>query len=188
VSEAVWLTTFSVVTPVLLDDDTLRIAVPSSVVKERIENRYQALVDGALSDIDEPEVRLDIIVETDDGVTSATGSPEMSTGIHREIPSPEDDERLSPAAAGAAREKLTPALGLVVNPRYTFDAFVTGTSNRFATPPPSAWPRPPPGRTTPSSSTATPAWARPTSSRPSPTTWARTTPPTGCATSPPSSS
>jgi chromosomal replication initiator protein len=132
VSEAVWLTTFSVVTPVLLDDDTLRIAVPSSVVKERIENRYQALVDGALSDIDEPEVRLDIIVETDDGVTSATGSPEMSTGIHREIPSPEDDERLSPAAADAAREKLTPALGLVVNPRYTFDAFVTGTSNRFA--------------------------------------------------------
>jgi chromosomal replication initiator protein len=133
VSEAVWLTTFSVVTPVGLVDDTLRISVPSSVVKERIENRYQALVDGALSDIDEPEVRLDIIVQTDEGVTSATGFPEMSTDIHREIPNlDETDDHPSPAAADAAREKITPALGLIVNPRYTFDAFVTGTSNRFA--------------------------------------------------------
>jgi chromosomal replication initiator protein len=133
VSEAVWLTTFSVVTPLALDDDILRISVPSSVVKERIENRYQALVDGAMSDIDEPEIALDIIVQTDGGVTSATGSPEMSTDIHREIPSPDEtDDHPSPAAADAAREQKSPALGLVVNPRYTFDAFVTGTSNRFA--------------------------------------------------------
>ncbi len=133
VSEAVWLTTFSVVTPLALDDDVLRISVPSSVVKERIENRYQALVDGAMTDIDEPEIALDIIVQTDDGVTSATPSTEMSTDIHREIPSSgETDDHPSPAAADAARELKSPALGLVVNPRYTFDAFVTGTSNRFA--------------------------------------------------------
>ncbi len=133
VSEAVWLTTFSVVTPLALDDDILRISVPSSVVKERIENRYQALVDGAMSDIDEPEIALDIIVQTDDGVTSTTPSTEMSTDIHREIPSlGETDDHPSPAAADAAREQKSPALGLVVNPRYTFDAFVTGTSNRFA--------------------------------------------------------
>ena len=133
VSEAVWLTTFSVVTPLALDDDVLRISVPSSVVKERIENRYQALVDGAMSDIDEPDIALDIIVQTDDGVTSATPSTEMSTDIHREIPNlGETDDHPSPAAADAAREQKSPALGLVVNPRYTFDAFVTGTSNRFA--------------------------------------------------------
>ena len=133
VSEAVWLTTFSVVTPLALDDDILRISVPSSVVKERIENRYQALVDGAMSDIDEPDIALDIIVQTDDGVTSATPSTEMSTDIHREIPNlGETDDHPSPAAADAAREQKSPALGLVVNPRYTFDAFVTGTSNRFA--------------------------------------------------------
>ena len=56
----------------------------------------------------------------------------MSTAIHREIPSEEIDERASPAAAAALRDQGAPALGLVVNPRYTFDAFVTGTSNRFA--------------------------------------------------------
>jgi chromosomal replication initiator protein len=133
VSEAVWLTTFSVVNPMGLDDDTLRISVPSSVVKERIENRYRALVDGAMSDIDEPDVRLDIVVLTDDGVTSTTASTEMSTDIHREIPSSDGDEATPTTAAGnGPREPNAPTLGLIVNPRYTFDAFVTGTSNRFA--------------------------------------------------------
>ena len=42
-----------------------------------------------------------------------------------------------------------------------------------------------PASTTRCSSTATPAWARPTSCRPSATTSGRTTPRTGCATSPP---
>jgi chromosomal replication initiator protein len=132
VSEAVWLTTFSVVTPVRLEANVLRVTVPSSVVKERIENRYHALVKGALADIGEDEIELAIDVLTDAGVTSATGLDEMSTAIHREIPSEEIDERASPAAAAALRDQGAPALGLVVNPRYTFDAFVTGTSNRFA--------------------------------------------------------
>ena len=92
VSEAVWLTTFSVVDPVGASTTTSCASrVPSSVVKERIENRYLALVEGALADVGEPEIDLDIIVQTDDGVTSATPSTEMSTDIHREIPSPGDD-------------------------------------------------------------------------------------------------
>ena len=129
VSEAVWLTTFSVVVPLDADGDRLRVSVPSSVVKERIENRYQALVDGALTDIGEPGVGLDIVVRTDDAVTSATASSEMSTEIHREIPS----DGAEPADSGPSTpDPAASGLGLVVNPRYTFDAFVTGTSNRFA--------------------------------------------------------
>ena len=84
--------------------------MPSSVVKERIENRYQALVDGAMADIDESEVRLDIIVQTDDGVTSATGSTEMSTDVHREIPSQDGDEQPTrPTAGHSGREQNGPA-------------------------------------------------------------------------------
>ncbi len=133
VSEAVWLTTFSVVTPIDLDGDTLRVSVPSSVVKERVENRYQALVDGALADIGEPDVALEISVQTDEGVTSATGSDDLSTDVHREIPSDGEDIGTNGDRPGNNRDQSgAPALGLVVNPRYTFDAFVTGTSNRFA--------------------------------------------------------
>jgi chromosomal replication initiator protein len=136
VSEAVWLTTFSVVTPVSLDGSTLHVTVPSSVVKERIENRYHAVVKGALADIGEERAELAIAVRTDDGVTSATGMPEMSTVIHREIPSDEPTPDRSGEDGAPERDRRgggqSSFAGLVVNPRYTFEAFVTGTSNRFA--------------------------------------------------------
>ena len=132
VSEAVWLTTFSVVSPEGLDGTTLRVSVPSSVVKERIENRYHAVVKGALADIDEPQVELDIVVLTAEGVTEATGWDGMSTDIHRVIPSSGENDVTVPANPNDLGRDANGALGLVVNPRYTFDAFVTGTSNRFA--------------------------------------------------------
>ena len=136
VSEAVWLTTFSVVTPVRLEVDTLEVTVPSSVVKERIENRYHALVKGALADIDEHDVELAIAVLTDESdVTSATVTDPLSTDVHREIPNGLAGEGLGTTTRdveATERETGVPRMGLPVNPRYTFDAFVTGTSNRFA--------------------------------------------------------
>ncbi|HEY6533146.1 MAG TPA: chromosomal replication initiator protein DnaA [Acidimicrobiales bacterium] len=136
VSEAVWLTTFSVVSPVSLDDGALEVTVPSSVVKERIENRYHALVKGALVDIDEHDVELTISILTDDAdVTSATALGTMSTDLHREIPSDDVIDVTDTTTRGAQstqREDGAPRTSLLVNPRYTFDAFVTGTSNRFA--------------------------------------------------------
>ena len=125
VSEAVWLTTFSVVTPLRLDETVLDVAVPSSVVKERIEGRYLTLVTGALADIGSPGIALRIDVQT----------AEAPTGTHE--PSEPDDfasgsGRHTASAPTPAAVAEQPALGLPVNPRYTFDAFVTGTSNRFA--------------------------------------------------------
>jgi chromosomal replication initiator protein len=135
VSEAVWLTTFSVVSPLRLDDHVLHASVPSSVVKERIENRYHALVEGALLDIGEPDITLDLTVRTDTDVTPATALEAMSTDVHREIPSGDDPLRAegsySDAQSGGSDQGSVTS-GLLVNPRYTFDAFVTGTSNRFA--------------------------------------------------------
>ena len=51
VSEAVWLTSFNGARPVRIDGDTLVLGVPSSVVRERIEGRYLALVKSALADV-----------------------------------------------------------------------------------------------------------------------------------------
>ena len=48
VSDVVWQTTFNTAEPVELDGASLVLAVPSTVVKERIEGRYRSIVHDAL--------------------------------------------------------------------------------------------------------------------------------------------
>ena len=50
VSEAVWQTTFAGAQAVRSDADIFVLAVPSTVVRERIEGRYLTLVKSALAD------------------------------------------------------------------------------------------------------------------------------------------
>jgi chromosomal replication initiator protein len=131
VSEAVWLTTFSMVTPLGLEGTRLSVAVPSSVVKERIESRYLTLVDGALTDIGRSGISLSIEVQTAEAPTSTGFSTTPSTDDTIDIHRPDADLGTTPRNLGTTPESIQ-ELGLPVNPRYTFDAFVTGTSNRFA--------------------------------------------------------
>ena len=136
VSEAVWLTSFNGVQPLALTDDVFVLAVPSSVVKERIETRYLAVVKGALSDAGAIDVDLDLRVQTDDDEpflampasdwndgreANAGGDGTNGAGLGGRNGPAVGPGRPGPGNAG------TPA-----DPRYTFDAFVTGTSNRFA--------------------------------------------------------
>ena len=138
VSEAVWLTTFSSVSPIDVTDGRLLLAVPSSVVKDRIEQRYLTLVEGALTDMGRPDIRLDVEVQTD-----AADLDDQTPGDTEGFGSPSaDDELLDPdppappraANSRSATYDSSPASlpGQPVNSRYTFEAFVTGTSNRFA--------------------------------------------------------
>ncbi len=142
-SEAVWLTTFSSVSPLGIHDGRLLLAVPSSVVKDRIELRYLAVVEGALADIGRPGLRLDVQVQTADAEHNLFESDD----VHNVVPTPADDELLAPGPLRQPHdttwpERLAPTdthhggsttlPGQPVNSRYTFEAFVTGTSNRFA--------------------------------------------------------
>jgi len=120
VSDAVWMSTFAEVVP---DEVTggLLLSVPNRWTKERIEERHLDAVRAALAD-----------------VGAADGSVLVEVR-----PSPEDVEP-EPDPLGvvqprldldtAARSRATdhgPRLE-ALNPKYTFDAFVIGSSNRFA--------------------------------------------------------
>lgn len=138
VSEAVWMTTFSAVLALRVEGNQLRIAVPNSLVKERIENRYLPLVNGVLGDIGKPGMQLVIEVRTDDApsYTESTSTPPTPrTGNANDFPnsvhSPDRGLLTNPEILVDNSEQ-SGELGLKVSPRYTFDAFVTGTSNRFA--------------------------------------------------------
>jgi chromosomal replication initiator protein len=141
VSEAVWLTTFNGAEPVALVEHGLVLAVPSSVVKDRIEGRYLTLVRSALSDVGAGDLDLRVEVRTDAPVTAFVdplddlghledGRPvdNMGTDLRPELGPDRNGVVHDPGTAGA--DGAGPAE--VGARRYTFDAFVIGTSNRFA--------------------------------------------------------
>ena len=119
-TDATWKTWFEGVQASALTDRRLVLSVPSSLVKERIAGRYLEELRGALADAgaDTYEVALEVRPE----VAGENGSPAV-----REDPPQAQSERM-------ARPRLEPRRvdEDFLNPRYTFEAFVIGESNRFA--------------------------------------------------------
>ena len=104
-SEATWNTWFQGVHALDCTDETLLLGVPSSVAVERIHTSYLGLlVDTA------PRADADDALELPQDAT-------IDLTIERSRPEPE------PANAWPSTQ---------LNPRYTFDQFVIGASNRFA--------------------------------------------------------
>jgi chromosomal replication initiator protein len=128
VTEATWRAWFEGVVPVRADDRSLVLAVPSSLAKERIEARYLALVRDLLTDA----TGLDLDVELE--VQPGRSVSEESGGL---LNQPEWSQPLPDPAASALGPSASPPAppgrdDTPLNPRYTFEAFVIGTSNRFA--------------------------------------------------------
>jgi chromosomal replication initiator protein len=114
VSEPVWLTSFEAARAVSFDGRTFTLAVQSFLAKERIEGRYLSLVRDALTEVGAAGVELSLQV--------APSEPEPAWTVE------------PPTAAPAQQQ---PGVGEAmpaqeINPRYTFETFVIGASNRFA--------------------------------------------------------
>ncbi len=138
-SEATWNTWFRDVRPVDLDGDRLRLAIPNGVIRERIRSSYSGLIAAVLQDVTGDVIELEFTIESiqrvDEPVTLPARSPgrqqpelgsERSTGGRNGTgvgasPSPQPSYPSEPAAPWTA-----------LNPRYTFEHFVIGASNRFA--------------------------------------------------------
>jgi len=108
VSEPVWITSFEAARAVSLDGGVLTLAVPSFLAKERIEGRYLSLVRDALTEIAGATTSLVLEIAPSEPEPQWTVAP--------------------PRAAPPGRD----ALMQDINPRYTFETFVIGPSNRFA--------------------------------------------------------
>jgi chromosomal replication initiator protein len=85
-----------------LHDDAFVIAVPNDFTREWIENHFLGLIEAAVRDTTGQDRRIQLSV-------SGGGS-----------------------AAAAVAEPPQPAFATGLNPKYTFDLFVIGSSNRFA--------------------------------------------------------
>jgi chromosomal replication initiator protein len=113
-NEGTYTTWFGSARAVEQDDERLVVTVPNEFTKNWIEGHFSSLLDAAAA---EHELVVELRVAVADAV-ARTAEPEPA-----EVPELQAD---APADAPA----VTAATG--INPKYTFDVFVIGASNRFA--------------------------------------------------------
>ena len=126
-SEATWNTWFRDVRPVDLDGDRLRLAIPNGVVCERIRSSYSGLITAVLQEVTGDDIGLDLVVETAARVDEPVEMPPRPAVLER-VP-------VGVGSGGGTSPAPTvdpPAPWTALNPRYTFEHFVIGASNRFA--------------------------------------------------------
>jgi chromosomal replication initiator protein len=121
VSDAVWRSTFQDIAEIELEDDVLRLAVPSAMVKERVEGRYLSLVEDIVRDASGNA--LTIVLEV---------RPHASE--HDEVVDPLRDRLGAPPATLPEEIEPSPQHNGFTDgpPTRTFDDFVRGPSNQFA--------------------------------------------------------
>jgi len=129
VSEAVWLSSFAEASALRIDDDRLVLSVPSPWVKERIESRYLEMVRAALVDVG---AKCDIELEVRPDAAETLSNLDEDAFTRAPDASSTSDARPVDAPAAQSDERSVHRAGDTLNPRYTFDAFVIGSSNRFA--------------------------------------------------------
>jgi chromosomal replication initiator protein len=120
-ADATWHTWFHGVRPLRFQHYVLVLGVPSSLAAERIRSAYNPMLDAALHDATGRDVAIEFLVDTDARVDdSATAAAVLGNATE----TPGDAQNPSPRESTWASGTL--------NPRYTFDQFVIGASNRFA--------------------------------------------------------
>jgi chromosomal replication initiator protein len=134
-AEATWNTWFREVRPVRCDDDILVLAVPNAVACERIRSSYSGLLTDLLHDATGRDVSIELVVDQAPRRADAVTLPEQEAASTAPTPAA-SPVPASPTAPGASPLTIageeTTAPWTALNPRYTFDRFVIGASNRFA--------------------------------------------------------
>ena len=125
VSDIVWQMNFHSAQPIELLENELTLIVPSETIKERIEGRYREIVQDAISEAANDGLLLRIEVSNDEELLNQSDEDEIIiNNTNSEV------EIISESPQSEEKQKVNSDLfGL----RLTFDDFVVGTSNRFAT-------------------------------------------------------
>ena len=146
--ESTWKAWFESIEPVELHGNTLVLNAPSQLVKERIQNRFMALIQSSLTTItdDEYSVEISAVPKSQNEVSLSNDLDGYSTSS---VSSFEDSAKPATRMT-SSRQKATDSLfgsyeiesgrsskgrqveSSPLDPRYTFESFVIGASNRFA--------------------------------------------------------
>jgi chromosomal replication initiator protein len=109
-------TWFKPTTFVTADARTLTVHVPNPLFKDWLMKHYAAVITEAMGEIRKPNLAIDFVSE------AQTDEAPRPTHLTNALPPLEEDVPSTSVVGGSA--------GL--NPRYTFDTFIVGSSNQFA--------------------------------------------------------
>jgi chromosomal replication initiator protein len=115
-NETTYTTWFADVEGVELDEETFAVGVPNDFTREWIEGHFLDLIRAAVRDVGGPGLRVRFHV-----AEAPVAQPQQPAG--QPVPSAIRPLPVEPATK-------TELVG--INPKYTFDSFVIGSSNRFA--------------------------------------------------------
>ena len=130
VTEAVWMSTFSDVRPIKVDDRQLTVSVPSNQARERIMNRWLLIVNEALDERRRQRLPARRAGRSQPGTHRAGPGHRMVRLARRRRGRRLDGHDTVPVRGGFGASSVLDEAGL--NPRYTFETFVKGASNQFA--------------------------------------------------------
>ncbi len=122
--DSAWRNCFGGATPLDLRDGSLVVGVSSTLVLERIANRWTSALEEALAESEGTELQLELVVMTDDARPEDDPIEVVEVAVAASAARP--TETVAPPRERFLRE--APAAVA----RFTFEAFVTGDSNRFA--------------------------------------------------------
>ena len=124
--------------PVTLHENTAIIAVPNDFTRNQLEGRLRNHIEDALTEGFGREIRMLVTVnpaleaEAPPQIDESTdGSVALSTNAQPSYEPPAPVATEAPETVGAGSERRPSALETRLNPKYTFETFVIGSSNRF---------------------------------------------------------
>ncbi len=119
--------------PLTIHESTLMVAVPNDFTRERIETKMRSRIEELLSDFFYRETRMALTIDSGielDLLPNISEPEEEPTEVAHFVPKAEDDRPDNLTATPSSTPTNDPDNRL--NPKYTFDTFVIGSSNRFA--------------------------------------------------------
>ena len=133
VPEATWQLLFSGIVPLALDQQTLVLGVPDRLVREGVESRFLPLIEETLATEADQPLRVHLrILETGKKASAPTLAPGPATDDPLDPPRRSERPATPPLRSVPSHdEPRRPSAG-ALDSRFTFETFVTASSNRLA--------------------------------------------------------
>src|SRR5688572_7438255 len=141
IKHASFTTCFKPIAFIGIDSATIHLGVPDHVFEDWILNNYRDVIDESLDETSLSGYSIRFEVAPDSSKTNLKMSPRRNTGSLSETAAPSSlntpvahapAPMAAPVARGMALMADSEISELPLNPKYSFETFVVGSSNQFA--------------------------------------------------------